>query len=374
MLSIKIRQWDTAVEARKGTILETALKHNVPYPHACRSGKCGSCKTQILSGDVEMRPYYKEVLSDAEREQGIVLACCALPKTDLEIAWLDEDAASPELPVRQLRATVTGLERPAPEVTRLLLLPEGGAALAFVAGQFVRLRFGRLPARSYSMASRPDQVTLEFHIRHVPGGAVSDHLAWQLALGDTIRLEGPFGTSYLRERHSGPIVAVAGGTGLAPMLSIVRTALRRLPARQVTLYAGARSDADLYALQALHDLEAAYPRFSCHVVLSRPPAASDATTACRIGHPHEALAQDFTDLDGAKVYCAGPPPMIEAVTRTVAGLGLAPTDLHSDAFLPSAGDATAMDRLLNGLAELFQRGRPARAPAAISSANAASGT
>src|SRR5579863_9753934 len=212
-----------AVEAG-GTVLEAALAQGVPYPHGCRSGNCGACKSRLEEGEVDLTPYSPYALSDEERAEGLILACRAVPWSDCTVAWLDADEVVLH-PQRYLTCRVLALEGLTHDIKRLRLAIEAGGPFTFSAGQYAALSFAGLPPRDYSMANRPDEEILEFHIRRMGPGSVSAHVSERLQVGDTVRVEGPFGSSWLRENHRGPIIAIAGGSGLAPMKSIVDTAL-----------------------------------------------------------------------------------------------------------------------------------------------------
>lgn len=343
MTTINIQQWDTPVHCRRGTILEAALASGVPYPHNCRSGECGNCKSRLVAGQVDHDPYDPSALSDTERSAGMVLACRARPKTDVDVAWLAAVDPAISFPVRRVKASVLALEHATHDVVRLRLAVRG-RPLAFAAGQYSQLSFGSLPARPYSMANRPDEAELEFHIRRVPNGVVSGHVTSELKVGDTARLEGPFGSSHLRQDHQGPIVAAAGGTGLAPIRSIVRTALKRMGPRPVHLYLGVRDERDVYAEDEIADIAAAYANVQTHIVLSDPAES----TSRRTGFVHEAVAADLPSLRGAKVYVAGPPPMVNGVTDVALASGADRDDVHSDPFTPTVngGADEAQSRLL----------------------------
>lgn len=330
MPTINITQWSTPVNCRRGSILDAALSSGVPYPHSCRSGECGSCKTLVLKGEVDHDPYDPSVLSDSERDAGLVLACRARPKTDVKVAWLSDVDAASALPVRRLKASVRSVEQVTHDIVRLRL-GLGGKSLAFAAGQYARLCFTGLPPRPYSMANRPDEDELEFHIRRVPQGLVSRHVNSVLRVGDAIRVEGPFGDSYLREGHDGPIVLVAGGSGLAPVRSILRTAIQRMSVRPVHVYLGVRDECDVYGEEELVEFAASCPNIRTHIVLSEPTDF----TARRTGFVHEALAADIPDLSGAKIYAAGPPPMVNGVVSMSLAHGASRDDVHSDPFTPS---------------------------------------
>lgn len=353
MKTIIIKQWSTPLAVSKGTILEAALKAGVPYPHGCRTGKCGQCKTLVTSGEVKHGDYFKEALSDAEREQGHVLACQARPATDLEISWQVEVDPGTAVPVGKIKSHVMAYEPLSVDVTRILL--QTRTPLGFAAGQYCRLHFGRLPARSFSMANRPGDALLEFHVSRVPGGLISGYVADRLAVGDKVIVEGPFGNSHLRQNETGPLIAVAGNTGLAPMLSIIRQALAVDPAQEIHLYFGVRTEADIYAHDDLIALGAGAKNLTVHTVLSGVSTAY--LKDVRIGLLHEALKQDFSDLSHARLYTAGPPPMIEAVLATALARGMAEARIHTDPFV-SSGDGSGdgpIRRLVRSFSDAFSR-------------------
>jgi CDP-4-dehydro-6-deoxyglucose reductase/ferredoxin-NAD(P)+ reductase (naphthalene dioxygenase ferredoxin-specific) len=186
------------------------------------------------------------------------------------------------------------------------------------------------------MANVPGDPLLEFHVRRTEGGAVSAHVAGKLRVGDAVRVEGPFGTSYLRETHRGPIIAVAGGSGMAPIKSVVEHALHKGLPQHIYFYFGVRSPRDLY----LHDHFAALAER--HKNLHFMPVLSETEDqGLRYGLVHEAVAQDFDEFDGCKAYLAGPPVMVEAATRLFEERGMRRVDIHADAFYTAAEMAQA---------------------------------
>ncbi len=320
--------------ATGGTILEAALAAGVPYPHGCQSGNCGACKSELLSGEVEMSPYSEHALSAVEKDQGLVLACRSVPWSDCEVAWLEADDLAIHAS-RRMACRVVSIEDATHDIKIMRLAIETGGPFGFSAGQYASVRFPGLPPRDYSMASRPDQDLLEFHIRLLPGGAVSPFVQQRLAVGDRVQVEGPMGASFLRSAHRGPIVAMGGGSGLAPIKSIVETALGQGMAQDIHLYFGARTENDIYLEDHFKALAAKHANLTFDVVLSEP----DGPTARRIGFLHEALAADHGNLDGAKVYLAGPPPMVESAVETAKSLGVRRQDCHADAFYTEAEKA-----------------------------------
>lgn len=333
--TVRIARWAAPVAVETGqTVLEAALQAGVPYPHGCRSGNCGACKSRLLRGEVEMAPWSEFALTGAERAAGLVLACRTVPWGDAEIAWLGEDDVAAH-PVRKVAGRVEAVEAMTRDISAVRVSIADGGPFAFSAGQYCRLRFAGLPARDFSMANMPGEEKLEFHVRRVAGGAVSAYVADRLAVGEAVGLEGPFGAAFLRESHCGPIYAVAGGSGLAPAKSIVERALAGGAARGVSLYFGVRDERDLYLEDRFESLARAHANFRFVPVLSGPGAP----TRRRTGLVHEALAADAAGFDGCKAYVAGPPPMVEAACALLAARGMRREDVHADAFYTEAEKA-----------------------------------
>ncbi len=330
--TVRIKQWPKPVALEPGqVVLEAALNAGIPYPFGCQSGNCGACKSMLIEGRVELADYSEFALTDEEKAQGLVLACRSMADEDIEIAWLEgEDIALHAQ--RRLDCKVTKLDRLTHDITGVTLAIEKGGPFAFTAGQFARVTFPGQKTRDYSMASRPDQAELVFHIRHMQGGHVSAYVASELKVGAPVTVEGPAGIAHLKEAHTGPIVAIAGGSGLAPIASIVETALHKGRRSPIHLYFGARDEQDVYLEERFKALAAKHPNLTYQVVLSQPAAA----TQRRTGFLHEAVAADFQTLDGAKAYVAGPPVMVDAVTPVLVSKKMRREDVHADAFYTDA--------------------------------------
>jgi CDP-4-dehydro-6-deoxyglucose reductase/ferredoxin-NAD(P)+ reductase (naphthalene dioxygenase ferredoxin-specific) len=306
-------------------ILDGALAAGIAYPYSCRAGNCSSCKSHLVDGEIEMMDYSEFALSESERAEGIILACRAVPWSDCTVEVLDEEELVLH-PGRQLACTVRAIERATHDIVILRLAVASGGPMNYEPGQYARLTFPGLPPRDFSMAApyRPDE--LEFHLRCVPDGVVSGYVAERAQIGDPVRVEGPFGTAYLRERHAGPVILAGGGTGLAPMLAMLDALLASGIERRIDIYVGARAERDLYA----HDRLAAAERAGVAVqrVLSEP----DGTTTHRTGFLADALRDDALDLTGAKVYLAGPPVMVDTCIAVLEARGVPRRDMHADAF------------------------------------------
>ena len=331
MYTVNIKEWSAPLEVHKGTILEAALSQGVPYPHQCRVGECGNCKARLLSGTVKHDPHLADALTRGEKDQGYILACRARPKSDISLSW-DKDPFLARHPIREFPARVTSIQNVCDGVVRLRL-QSLEAPLEFSPGQYVRLSIGSLPARSFSMANRPGEAELEFHIRHVPDGQVSPYIADRMKKGDAICVEGPFGVSHLRAEQNGPIIAVAGGTGLAPMLSIVRTAVASGDDRAIHLYWGVKDEADVYQKNEL-ELLARNANVKTHIVLS----GDLSSPGFRSGYLQQALTEDFTNLRGASVYTAGSPAMVDAIKTTAMALSVEVDNIYCDSFTASGAD------------------------------------
>ncbi len=327
---------EIAVEAGE-TILDAALRNGLPFPFGCQSGNCGACKCALVAGGVELAPYSEFALEEGERLQGMILGCRAIPLADCTVALLETEELEVH-PARELDCRVVAIDDMTHDIRRLRLEILSGGPFAFSAGQFASLRFPGLPARDYSMANRPDEALLEFHIRLVAGGAVTPHLRERLKVGDTLRVSGPMGTSSWRRRHTGPILAVAGGSGLAPIKSIVETALMSGARQPIRLYVGGRAERDLYLLDHFAALAARHSNLSVTPVLSQ----ADGPTERRTGFLADALSADLADLDGWKAYLAGPPAMVESCVDALAMRGMARGDCHADAFYTEADKQALM--------------------------------
>ena len=339
---VRVRQLPAPLEVAAGqTILDAALTAGYDYPCGCQSGNCGACKSVLLSGEIEMAPYSEFALTEAERTSGLILACRAVPWSEAEVAWLEPDEVAAHAQ-RKLICRVVAIDAMTHDIRRVRLEIQSGGPFSFSAGQFASVTFDGLPPRDFSMASASDEAVLEFHIRAMAGGSVSHYVREKLRVGDRVRVAGPHGISYLREKHAGPIVALAGGSGLAPIKAIVERALTlRLP-QPISLYFGVRDERDLYLEEHFRALAARHNNLKFVPVLSEPSGQSTRRT----GFLADVLAEDFATLDGAKIYLAGPPIMVETCVAVAAKLGARKEDCHADAFYTEA------DKAKLGLAEL----------------------
>jgi CDP-4-dehydro-6-deoxyglucose reductase/ferredoxin-NAD(P)+ reductase (naphthalene dioxygenase ferredoxin-specific) len=309
------------------TILDALILAGVPFPYSCQAGNCGTCKCELVDGDVFELEHSEHALAAEERARNIILACRTQAWGDTRIRRLETEELVIH-PSRVMRCRVVALDDLTHDIKAMLLVIESGGPFTFSAGQYAQVEFGPGMSKHYSMASTPADPELEFQIRRMPGGRTSTHVGTQLKVGDIVKVSGPLGSCYLRDQHAGPVLLIAGGSGFAPMQSILGTLLGRNYPAPVTLYFGVRSERDLYREPLLKDLAANHPNFSYHVVLSEQIG----DRGRRYGLVHEALARDLTDPAGYKAYLAGPPVMVETATAVLEARGLAHRDIHADAF------------------------------------------
>ena len=326
-MQITLQGHAEAVPVEAGdTILASLLRAGVPFPFSCQAGNCGTCKCELVSGEVFELEHSEHALAPEERAKGIVLACRTQVWDDAVVRRIDAEELVLH-PSRVMRCRVLELQDLTHDIKGVRLAIEAGGPFVFSAGQYAQLEFAPGLSRHYSMASTPQDPELVFHIRHMPGGRTSGFVAGQLKVGDGLKVSGPLGVAYLRESHAGPVLLVAGGSGLAPIQSILRTMLNRGHAAPITLYFGVRSERDLYHETLLRDLASRHPNFSYQVVLSEQKG----TPGRRYGLLHEAIAVP-EGVDAVMAYLAGPPVMVEAATALLGARGLAPRQIHADAF------------------------------------------
>lgn len=317
-------------------VLEAALSAGLNLPHSCKSGHCGSCRARLLSGEIHYPNGPPLGLTPAEAQCGHVLLCQARATTDLTVqARLIASVADVE--IKTLPCRIARLTPLAPDVMQLWLRLPAVERLRFHPGQYldVLLEGGR--RRSFSIASPPhDSEQLELHVRRVAGGGFSERLfgaadgvAPALGTGSLLRIEGPVGQFSYRPAE-GPALMVAGGTGFAPIKSMLRHVLETGLQRDIHFYWGARHTRDVYQEQLVLEWLQRHPQLKFTAVLSEANALEAAHH--RAGWVHEAVLQDYPDLAAFEVYAAGPPAMIEAMRASFPQHGLPAERLYFDSF------------------------------------------
>lgn len=306
------------------TLLDSALNAELLVPYGCRDGACGACKARVISGEVTLDSYTENALSEDDRARGLTLLCRAHPTSDLELEVNNVQRAG-DIPIKKLPCRVQRLERLAPDVMLLEIKLPASEPFRFLAGQYVDFLLAGGKRRSFSIANAPHAGgLLEFHIRLVPGGEFTTHVFEKMKEKDILRLEGPLGGFFLREDDTRPIILLGGGTGFAPLKSIVEHAIHIGFDRPITLYWGSRDRAGLYLAELAASWQSQLPGFKFVPVLSDSP--TEEGWPGRRGLVHQAVLEDMADLSGYRVYACGAPIMIEAARRDFTEQGRLPEE------------------------------------------------
>ena len=326
-----------AVE-RDEPILQAAIRQGIGLPYGCKDGACGSCKSRLLEGRVIHGAHQHKALSVAEEEAGLILPCCATPQTDCVIEARMVPGAG-EYPVLKMPCRVIAIQRPTADVAVLRLQLPANQSFRYRAGQYVEFILRDGSRRSYSMATAPGQLgtppAIELHLRHMPGGRFTDQVFSAMKDRDILRMEGPYGSFFLREDSAKPIVLLASGTGFAPIKAIIEHMRDKAIERPAVLYWGCRSRADLYQHEWAEQAAAASPELRYVPVLSEPKP--DDQWHGRTGFVHRAVMADLPDLSGHQIFACGAPVMVESAKRDfVAACALPEGEFYADAFTSEA--------------------------------------
>lgn len=323
---------------RDEPVLQAAIRQGVGLPYGCKDGACGSCKSRLLEGRVIHGAHQQKALSVAEEDASLVLTCCAAPQTDLVIEARTVVGAG-EYPPRKMPSRVTRIERASHDVAIVHMQLPANEAFRYRAGQYVEFILRDGSRRSYSMANAPHTQAaapgIELHIRHMPGGKFTDHVFGAMQPKEILRLEGPFGSFFLREESAKPIVLLASGTGFAPIKALIEHLEFTASLRPVVLYWGCRRREDLYLHAWAESAAARLPNLRYVPVLSEAQPGDG--WAGRTGFVHHAVMADWPDLSGHQVYACGTPAMVEAAQRDlVAQCALPAEEFYADAFTSEA--------------------------------------
>ena len=326
------------------TLLAAAIRQGIGLPYGCKDGACGSCKCKKLEGTVTHGAHQLKALSAEEEASGFILTCCGVAHSDvvLESRQVADESA---FPIRKMPVRVTSLQRASIDVMVIRLQLPASDMMKYHAGQYVEFLLRDGDRRSYSMANAPHTQTetpgLELHIRHMAGGKFTDHVFGAMKEKEILRIEGPYGSFFLREDSDKPLVLLASGTGFAPLKALIEHMQHKNITRPAVLYWGARRPADLY----MHDWMQAKVAEMPH--LRYIPVISDALPedhwTGRTGFVHQAVLEDFSDLSGHQVYACGAPIVVESARDAYSALaGLPAEEFFADAFTTEADKAKAV--------------------------------
>ena len=322
-------------------LLAAAIRQGIGLPYGCKDGACGSCKCRKLEGQVTHGAHQSKALSAEEEAQGFILTCCGVAHSDvvLESRQVTDESA---FPIRKMPARVASLVRASPDVMVMRLQLPASDTMKYHAGQYVEFLLRDGDRRSYSMANAPytqlETPGIELHIRHMPGGKFTDHVFAAMKEKEILRIEGPYGSFFLREDSAKPIVMVASGTGFAPLKAIIEHMQFKHITRPAVLYWGGRRPADLYMNDWILARVAEMPNLRYVPVVSN--ALPEDQWTGRTGFVHKSVLEDFADLSGHQVYACGAPIVVESARDDYSALaGLPAEEFFADAFTTEADKA-----------------------------------
>lgn len=306
------------------TVADASYRQRINIPLDCRDGACGTCKALCESGSYDGGTYIEDALAPDEAAAGYVLPCSMKPRSDivLQIATTSDVAKTD---AATYTGTLAQLDRLSDTTVQIGVDIPNRSELAFLPGQYVNIAVpGTDHQRSYSFSNAPEEKRLTFLIKLTRGGAMSDYLTQRAAVGDTVSFTGPNGSFFLRETER-PVLLLAGGTGLAPVLSMLKTL--RGSSRTVHLVYGVSTDEDLVGLDEIERIGSDIGDFSWDHCVSDP-----ASSARHKGYVTALIEPKHLNDGDVAVYLCGPPPMVESVRAHMATVGVEPTGFYYEKF------------------------------------------
>ena len=329
--SVRIESSDHVFQVDEGeSVLTAALRQSIALPYGCRGGACGACKGEIKEGNVSYPDGLPSGISEDDHNKGYALFCEAVPESDL-IIKSKELSVSDEIEVKILPCRIQEKEQLSHDVILIKLLLPKTERLQFFAGQYLNFLLKNGKHRSFSIANAPhDDEFIELHIRHIPDGKFTGEVFDEMKEKDMMRIEGPFGSFYLREESKRPIILMAGGTGFAPIKGIIEHALKIGLERPIHLYWGVRTKEDLYMDELAKSWTKQNPLIRYTPVLSE--AKEEDNWTGRTGFVHHAIMEDYADLSQYEIYGSGSPAMVYAGRDEFVKNGVDLDHYFSDAF------------------------------------------
>ena len=307
------------------TILEAAISSGITLPYGCRSGSCGSCKATIIKGEVFHEDIMPGVLTDQDKSEQNFLLCKTYATSDVTIASLVEKKLD-EFPKKITPVRVEKLNLLNHDVMKILLKLPAGENLQFKAGQYLEFILKDGARRAFSMANAPGDDLIELHVRLIEGGTFTNYVFNEMKEKSIHRIEAPIGNFYLRESDR-PIIFVAGGTGFAPIKSIINDYYRAGEERNIYLYRGFKTHKDLYQDEVVENWKKNINNFEAINIYSEEVVNGQEKILV-----HKKVIKDLGQLDSFDVYCCGAPGMIEVAYKEFVEVGLNPNSFYSDAF------------------------------------------
>jgi len=313
------------------SVLQGALRQGVMLPYSCKNGTCASCKGRLLEGHIHYPFHPPLALDRKELDQHQALFCQAAALSDLRIEVREIEAIR-DIPVRTMPARVMAKELLSKDVMRLTLRLPKTMRMQFLAGQYIDILLPGNKRRAFSIASPPhEEDQIELHIRHVEGGDFTGFVFYELKEKSILRLEGPLGTFFVRnDQPRRPMIMMGGGTGFAPLKSMIEYLLRKKNTRPIDLYWGVRDEQELYMKELPEQWAVDHQHIRYIPALTDP--AEPETWRGRTGLIHQVVLADHQDLASHDVYMSGPPMMIEAARHEFLANDLPESRLFYDSF------------------------------------------
>ena len=315
------------------TVSDAAYRQRINIPLDCRDGACGTCRCACEAGEYDLpeSSYIEDALTADEAAGRIILACQTRPRSDCVIQ-VPASSSACKTGVARHEGSIAAVERLSDSTIAFSIRLDQGDGVGFLPGQYVNVEIpGTQLTRSYSFSSPPNAGDAAFVVRNVPGGRMSNYLVEEAQAGQRIGFTGPFGSFYLREVVR-PALFLAGGTGIAPFLSMLGSLDKSGFPHPVRMVYAVTNDHDLIGLDALDRIAQAHPNFSYVTCVAAPDSA----------HPRKGYATAHVEPgwmnDGeVDVYLCGPPPMVDAVRGWLTDTGVTPASCHHEKFSPNAG-------------------------------------
>jgi Na+-transporting NADH:ubiquinone oxidoreductase subunit NqrF len=313
------------------TILDAAIRNGIQVAYGCRHGSCSACKCQVLEGDYEIMGRVSEYsLMSFEREEGFTLMCSTLVESDLVIEVDEEESDLPFFAVHDFEAEIVENVACTHDIQMIKLKLQEPANIEYASGQFFEFDIPDLvETRAYSLANKySDGSILEFHIKRVPEGKGSNYMC-DLQAGDAVTGSGPYGRMQLRNRDK-DLIFVAGGSGMAPIKSLVEELFSEPFEKEAWFFYGARSKKDLYLVEEWKELANQYPNFHFIPALSQPDATDEWDG--EVGFIADVILRKLENTSNMNAYLCGPPIMIETACDALSKGGIKGTDISYDEF------------------------------------------
>lgn len=312
------------------TVLDAAYRQKVNLPMDCSDGVCGTCKGHCEQGEFDMGDeYLEDALSDEEAAEGQVLTCQMVPSSDCVIQ-VPVASSLCKTAVGKVEGTVAAVEQLSEDSIELAVDLDDEEGLAFLPGQYIHIDVpGTEVHRSYSFSSLPGDKRATFLIRNIPNGVMSGYLTERASMGEKLTLTGPLGSFYLRE-VTRPVLMLAGGTGLAPFLSMLAQLVEKGCDAPIHMIYGVNKDDHLVKTEALDTFVEKIPSFTYATVVV--DVASEHARKGYVTHHMDAEVMHDGDVD---VYLCGPPPMVDAVLKYFDAEGIEPQSFHYEKFTPN---------------------------------------